>query len=345
MRLTELAGGGGCGCKLSPVFLRDLLACAGVNENTPNELLVGVQTADDAAVWRLSSDTALIATTDFFSPIVDDAGDFGRIAAANAISDVYAMGGLPLFALALLGMPKAVLPAETIAAILVGGRETCRRAGIVVAGGHSIDIKEPMYGLAVLGRVHPENLLTNAGAQPGDALLLGKPLGVGVLSAALKQGVLSASAYAAMRHTMLSLNAAGGNLAAIRGVHALTDVTGFGLLGHLAEVCTASHCGAAVRFANLPLLPEAAQHLQAGVVTGASVRNWDSVREKVQSIQPLADWQRNLLTDPQTSGGLLVSCAQSAVASVQAVFATHGQDATLIGEINGDAPHITVYAQ
>lgn len=332
-RLSEMAKGGGCGCKLSPALLRSLLQRAGVGTDAPAELLVGARTADDAAVWRLDEETALIATTDFFSPLVDDARDFGRIAAANAISDVYAMGGAPLFALALAAMPKDALSEETIAAIFAGGRDTCARAGIVIAGGHSIDAAEPLYGLAVVGKAHPARLLTNAAARPGDALLLGKPLGIGVLTAAFKRQKLSAAEYDEMLATMLSLNQAGAKLAQLSGAHALTDITGFGILGHLAEMCDASACGAAIYFSRLPILPAAVRHVREGIVTGASARNWESVRDGVSLVGDFPDWRRDLLTDPQTSGGLLLSCAPQTVAAAKQIFTDCGQDAAEIGVI------------
>lgn len=346
MKLTDFASGGGCGCKLPPHLLRDLLQQADIFQPAPAALLVGAQNADDAAVWRLNDEQAIIATTDFFSPLVDDAHDFGRIAATNALSDVYAMGGTPLFALAITAMPAGALPADTIAQILAGGQAACRDAGVVIAGGHSIDAKEPLYGLAVVGQVHPDKLLTNAGARVGDQLLLGKPLGIGVLSAALRRGRLSAAEYDVMLAHTTQLNRAGSALAeaAGAGIHALTDVTGFGLLGHLAELCRAAKVGAAtanrgapvgaqLRFADLPLLPAAVAHAKNGISTGAAKRNWESVRDLLGEVAPQEEWQRAFLTDPQTSGGLLVACDGAAVAAVREVFAAHGQEATLIGEI------------
>lgn len=235
-RLTSLAHGGGCGCKLAPGVLRDILANTATGL-LPQDLLVGIETSDDAAVYRISDTQAIVATTDFFMPVVDDPFDFGAIAATNAISDVYAMGGTPLFALALVGMPIDKLPVETIRAILQGGESVCARAGIPVAGGHSIDSVEPIYGLVVIGLVDPRHLKRNADAQPGDRLILGKGLGVGIYSAALKKDRLTAECYRAMIDSTTRLNTPGAALATLPGVHALTDVTGFGLLGHLLEVC------------------------------------------------------------------------------------------------------------
>ena len=333
IKLTELTSGGGCGCKLSPVLLRQLLEQARINESPPAALLVGAQTSDDAAVWRLSADVAVIATTDFFSPVVDTPRDFGQIAAANAISDVYAMGGRPLFALALAAMPKDLLPPAVIGDIFGGGREVCDRAGIVIAGGHSIDAKEPIYGLAVVGQVHPDQLLSNAGARPGDRLILGKPLGVGVMSAALKRGQLTPEEYNTMLATTTQLNSAGAQLAQLDDAHALTDVTGFGLLGHLLEMCRASRCAAAVKFSTLPLLPAAVKYVQQGIVTGASARNWKNAKEATHLHDGLMPWQRHLLTDPQTSGGLLLACAPPAVTTALEIFEQHGQQAAVIGEM------------
>jgi len=300
----------------------------------PAELMVGIETSDDAAVWRLNDEQALVATTDFFTPIVDDPTDFGRIAATNAISDVYAMGGRPIMALALVGMPLDKLPREVIGQILEGGASVCREAGIPIAGGHSIDVLEPIYGLVVMGLVHHDRVRRNADALPGDVLILGKPLGVGVLSAALKKGRLDADGYAEMvRHTT-QLNRVGPDLAAIDAVHAITDVTGFGLAGHLLEICRGSRCSAEVRFEDLPLIEAAAGFAREGIVTGASGRNWASYGAEVNWPAEGSDWQRALLTDPQTSGGLLVSCAPEAVEQVLATFAAQGfAQAQVIGRL------------
>ncbi len=304
-RLTTLAHGGGCGCKLSPAVLADLLARVPQAAAFPN-LLVGTQTSDDAAIWRLNDSQALVATTDFFTPVVDDPYDFGRIAAANALSDVYAMGGTPILALALLGLPLGRLSAATAGRILEGGAAICAQAGIPVAGGHSIDTPEPLYGLVALGLVHPDRVLRNCAAQEGDVLLLTKGLGIGIFSAALKRGALPAADYATMITSATQLNAVGTSLAAMPGVHAMTDVTGFGLLGHALELCRGSGLAARLTFADVPLLPGAAALAEAGVATGAGARNWASYGESVGA-GGLPDWQRGLLCDPQTSGGLLVA--------------------------------------
>ena len=246
----------------------------------PN-LLVGTESSDDAAVYRINDEQAIVATTDFFLPIVDDPYDFGRIAATNAISDIYAMGATPLFALALVGMPVGKLPVEAMQQILAGGHAVCEAAGMPIAGGHSIDNPEPIYGLVALGLVHPSRVKRNDRAEAGDVLILGKALGVGIMSAALKKGELRDKAYAQMIETTTQLNTAGIELAEIAGVHAMTDVTGFGLLGHLHEICRGSHLHADIPFDSLPIL-SAARHLaEAGFATGASERNWSSVAEHV----------------------------------------------------------------
>jgi len=332
-RLTSLSHGGGCGCKIAPGVLSEILK----NTNRmpmPPELLVGIETADDAAVYQLTDEIALIATTDFFMPIVDDPFDFGRIAAANAISDVYAMGGKPIMALALVGMPINVLSTEVIGKILEGGESVCRAAGIPIAGGHTIDSVEPIYGLVALGVVHPKRVKRNADARVGDRLILGKPIGVGVLSAALKKEVLSTEGYAQMIAITTQLNTPGPDLAALDGVHALTDVTGFGLAGHALELARGANAVIALDWARVPLLAGVHALATQGMVTGASDRNWDGYGAEVQLPDGFSTVDRALLTDPQTSGGLLVSCSADAVADVLAVFRRHGFDgAAEIGEI------------
>jgi len=333
VRLTSLSHGGGCGCKIAPGILGEIL------KNTakmpmPRELLVGIETADDAAVYKLNDEQALIATTDFFMPIVDDPYDFGRIAATNAISDVYAMGGRPIMALALVGMPINVLPLETIARILEGGEAVCREAGIPIGGGHTIDSVEPIYGLVVMGLVHPKKVKRNADANPGDVLVLGKPLGVGILSAALKKDCLSADGYAQMIATTTQLNKPGAELAELAGVHALTDVTGFGLAGHALEIARGAGATVAIDWAQVPLLPGVRDLAAQGMVTGASGRNWAGYRKDVVLPDGFADADRALLTDPQTSGGLLVSCDSAALDSVMGVFARGGFGrAAVIGRV------------
>ncbi len=341
IRLTQFSHGGGCGCKIAPGVLRDLLAHGSLGV-LPKQLLVGIETSDDAAVYRLNDEQAIVATTDFFMPIVDDPFDFGRIAATNAISDVYAMGGTPLFALALVGMPINQLPMETIRAVLHGGESVCAAAGIPVAGGHSIDSVEPIYGLVVIGLVHPDRVKRNAGAKPGDVLVLGKGLGVGIQSAALKKGELDAAGYAAMLASTTKLNTPGMKLAHIAGVHALTDVTGFGLLGHLLEVCRGSGVGAVLQYADVPLLAGVKALLAAGFKTGASPRNWAGYGEGVD-LGKYGDDAKALLTDPQTSGGLLVACAPDSVREVLALFRADGfDDAAVIGEIVSGPSRVTL---
>ncbi|MDF3852792.1 selenide, water dikinase SelD [Paracoccus sp. P2] len=314
-RLTSLAHGGGCGCKLAPSVLRELLADQPLAQAFP-QLLVGTETSDDAAVWQVDDNTCVIATTDFFMPMVDDPRAFGRIAATNAISDIYAMGGRPIMALAILGMPIDKLAPEQIREILEGGREICHEAGIPVAGGHSIDAPEPIYGLAVIGLCHPSELRRNADARPGDALILTKGLGVGIYSAAIKKGALDAAGIAEMIGSATTLNKVGAELAKRADVHAITDVTGFGILGHGLEIARGAGLRLRLRLADLPLLSRAAELAEAGFVTGASTRNWAAYGAEVELPEGLAPWQRALLTDPQTSGGLLVACAPEAAGEV-----------------------------
>ena len=341
-RLTSLSHGGGCGCKIAPGVLQQIISKSSV-ALLPKELLVGIETSDDAAVYQINDTQAIVATTDFFMPIVDDPYDFGRIAATNAISDVYAMGGTPLFALALVGMPINVLPLDTIKKILDGGESVCREAGIPIAGGHTIDSVEPIYGLVAIGLVNPKNLKRNAGAKPGDKLILGKPIGVGVLSAALKKEKLSADGYAAMIASTTKLNTPGIKLGAMDAVHALTDVTGFGLAGHLLEICRGSGVGATISFSSLPMLDGVHDLAAAGFITGASGRNWAGYGHDIELAPQLGDVERNLLSDPQTSGGLLVACNPAAVNDVLAIFNAEGfMQAGVIGEMNNGSPKVTV---
>src|ERR1700693_3047457 len=342
LRLTSFAHGGGCGCKIAPGVLADILKTSG-GFPLPPQLLVGIETSDDAAVYKLNDEQALIATTDFFMPIVDDPYDFGRIAATNAISDVYAMGGTPIMALALVGMPIDKLPLEVIRKILQGGEAICAEAGIPTAGGHSIDSGEPIYGLAAIGLVHPRHLKRNSQAQAGDALILGKPLGVGILSAALKKGQLPAADYRAMIDTTTRLNRAGPELAELAGVHAMTDVTGFGLLGHLLEMCRGARLGARVNVTRVPLLDNVLSMAEAGCVTGASTRNWGSYAAEVRLAPQLEGAHQALLCDPQTSGGLLIACAHDVVADVMRILQRHGfAHAAAIGARTDDAPLVRV---
>ena len=337
-RLTSLSHGGGCGCKIAPGVLSEILKGTAAMP-IPKELLVGIETADDAAVYQLNDEQALIATTDFFMPIVDDPFDFGRIAATNAISDVYAMGGKPIMALALVGMPINVLSTQTIGRVLEGGASMCRLAGIPIAGGHTIDSVEAIYGLVVMGLVHPSRVKRNADARPGDVLVLGKPVGVGVMSAALKKEQLGEAGYAAMIANTTKLNTPGPELAALSGVHALTDVTGFGLAGHCLELAKGAGVQAHIDWAKVPLLGGVRELAAQGFVTGASGRNWAGYGADVALPSGFAAPDQALLTDPQTSGGLLVSCTPAAVGDVLAVFRRHGFDsAAVVGEVAEASP-------
>jgi selenide,water dikinase len=332
-KLTSLSHGGGCGCKIAPGVLSEILKGTAAMP-IPKELLVGIETADDAAVYQLNEEQALIATTDFFMPIVDDPHDFGRIAATNAISDVYAMGGKPILALALVGMPINVLSTATIGRVLEGGASVCRAAGIPIAGGHTIDSVEAIYGLVALGLVHPKRVKRNADAQPGDLLVLGKPLGVGVMSAALKKGQLDAEGYARMIDSTTKLNTPGPDLAALDGVHALTDVTGFGLAGHALELARGAGCEVQIDWRAVPLHAGARMLAAQGYVTGASGRNWAGYGQDVRLPADFAAPDQALLTDPQTSGGLLVSCTSAALDAVLAVFRQHGfASAAVVGRV------------
>jgi len=342
IKLTSFSHGGGCGCKIAPGVLAEILKSS-TGFPVPKELMVGIETSDDAAVYQLNDEQALVATTDFLMPIVDDPFDFGRIAATNAISDVYAMGGTPIMALALVGMPVNKLPLETIGRILEGGATICREAGIPIAGGHTIDSVEPIYGLVVLGLVHPSKVKKNSAARAGDVLVLGKPLGVGVLSAALKKGVLGEEGYAAMIANTTKLNTPGRLLADMPGVHAMTDVTGFGLLGHLLELARGAQLQARLDMPAIPLLPGVLQLAHDGFFTGASGRNWEAYGKDVQLDESLTPAQRALLTDPQTSGGLLVACDPAAVDDVLALFAREGfGDAAVVGRMEAGAAGIAV---
>lgn len=341
-RLSSLSHGGGCGCKIAPGLLSEILKGTSALP-IPPELMVGIETSDDAAVYRLNDEQALIATTDFFMPIVDDPYDFGRIAATNAISDVYAMGGQPIMALALVGMPINVLSPTTIGRILEGGASVCRAAGIPIAGGHSIDSVEPIYGLVALGLAHPSRIKRNADAQPGDVLVLGKPLGVGVLSAALKKGGLDEAGYEQMMATTTKLNTPGPELAALPGVHALTDVTGFGLAGHALELARGARCDIQIDWSTVPLLSGVRELATQGFVTGASGRNWSGYGAEVALPSTFAAEDKALLSDPQTSGGLLVSCSPSSVDEVLAVFRHHGfEHASKIGSVTAKSAKPTL---
>lgn len=342
VRLTDLAHGGGCGCKLAPAVLQQLLT--NKSAATPfAHLLVGTESSDDAAVWQVDERTCVIATTDFFMPIVDDPYDFGRIAAANALADVYAMGGRPIMALAILGMPLNKLDVGTVRTILAGGDAICAEAGIPVVGGHSIDSAEPIYGLAVIGLCEPANVRRNSGAQVGDALILTKGIGVGIYAAAFKKGVLSAEAYAVMMASTTLLNRIGHELARDDDVHAITDVTGFGLLGHALEMARGSRLRIRIDQTRVPYFADAEALAEAGHITGASQRNWDSYSDAITLPAALPAWRRTLLTDPQTSGGLLVACkAERAEAIRTAIEAAGYPHVRVIGAITEGTPGIDV---
>jgi selenide,water dikinase len=342
IRLTQYSHGGGCGCKIAPSVLSEILSGLPQAGLFP-DLMVGLESSDDAAVYRLNDTQAIIATTDFFMPIVDDAFDFGRIAATNALSDIYAMGGQPILALAVVGMPIDKLPIETIQQIMAGGAAVCQSAGIPIAGGHSIDSPEPIYGLVALGIVHPDKVKRNDRAQAGDVLVLGKPIGVGVLSAALKKGELSVDGYRQMIEVTTQLNRTGTALSALEGVHAMTDVTGFALLGHLLEICRGSQLQAQLEFDRIPFIDIALQLAQDGYATGAAARNWASYGESVILDGTITEWQRRLLCDPQTSGGLLVSCTPETVDAVLAAFNADGfNHAAVIGTMQAGNAQVKV---
>jgi len=342
-RLTSLSHGGGCGCKIAPGVLSDILRSSGAAGFVPPELLVGIETSDDAAVYRLNDEQALVATTDFFMPIVDDPYEFGRIAATNALSDVYAMGGKPIMALALVAMPVNVLPLDVIGAIVRGGQDVCRAAGIPIAGGHTIDSVEPIYGLVAMGLVHPDRVRRNADARPGDVLVLGKPLGVGVYSAALKKEQLDEAGYRQMIDSTTRLNTPGPLLAALPGVHAITDVTGFGLAGHGLEMARGAGVTVRIDWARVPLLPGVEQLAAQGFVTGASGRNWAGYGAGVVLAPGLPATAQSLITDPQTSGGLLVACAPDSVQQVLDTFAQEGfAHAAVVGRVEAGPAQLHV---
>jgi selenide, water dikinase len=342
IKLTAFSHGGGCGCKIAPGILADILKNSS-GLFIPKELMVGIETSDDAAVYKLNEEQALIATTDFFMPIVDDPYDFGRIAATNAISDIYAMGGTPIMALALVGMPIDKLPVDTIGKIIKGGESICAEAGIPIAGGHTIDSAEPIYGLVVMGLAHPSKIKRNADAKAGDVLILGKPLGVGVMSAALKKNALDATGYGAMIASTTQLNKPGIALANLSGVHAITDITGFGLLGHTLEMARGSKLSAKIIMSQVPILPGVRQLVEQGHVTGASTRNWAGYGKDVQLSEALTGVDKSLLTDPQTSGGLLVACDPASADDVLAVFRREGfAHAAVVGEMVNGVPQIVV---
>ena len=334
IRLTQFSHGAGCGCKIAPNLLEQFLKTDFVPSPDP-KLLVGNSTKDDAAVYDLGDGSGIISTTDFFMPIVDDPFEFGRVAATNAISDVYAMGGNPLMAIAILGWPTKTLGPEIAQQVINGGRYTCQEAGIQLAGGHSIDSPEPIFGLAVTGRVALSNLKKNCSAKSGDLLFLTKPIGVGILATAQKQAKLKPEHDRLAVESMMRLNTVGAKLGGLSGVNAMTDVTGFGLLGHLLEMCQGSALKATINSAAVPLLDESLYHyIQEGCVPGGSQRNWDSVRQYVSNIDAR---QQTLLCDPQTSGGLLLSIAPDSVDEAIAVLRDAGCFYQSIGHMSSAA--------
>jgi selenide, water dikinase len=344
IRLSQLSHGGGCGCKLAPSVLQQLLSHHPTAKRYAG-LLVGVETGDDAGVWELDNGTCVMATTDFFMPMVDDPTDFGRIAATNAISDIYAMGGTPIMALAILGMPVDKIPPEMVRKILDGGATICEAAGIPVAGGHSIDSPEPIYGLAVTGIGSKACIRRNCDARTGDRLILTKALGVGIYSAAFKKGALGREAYDEFIGTTTLLNRIGTELAKDAAVHAMTDVTGFGLLGHALEMARGAGRTIAIKATELPFLKQAVELAQAGYITGASGRNWKSYDTSVALPAGTPEWQRQLFCDPQTSGGLLVACAADrADALLKTIVGAGYPAARIIGEVRDGEPRVIIEA-
>lgn len=327
IKLTKYSHGAGCGCKISPKVLDKMLQSQLPKFSHPN-LVVGNESRDDAAVFDIGDGSGIVSTTDFFMPIVDDPFDFGRVAATNAISDVYAMGGQPLMAIAILGWPVDKLAPEIAAMVIDGARSVCAQANICLAGGHSIDAPEPIFGLAVTGRVELEHLQRNDQAQAGDKLMLTKPLGVGILTTAEKRGILREQDVNLARDNMVKLNDIGAKLAPLKGVHAMTDVTGFGLMGHLVEVCEGSHLQAQINFDCVPLLTDLQYYLDQGCVPGGSSRNFDSYGHK---LGPLSEDQLNILCDPQTSGGLLVAVAEDQMQAAEALCQAHKHECIWIG--------------
>jgi len=329
IRLTQYSHGAGCGCKISPKVLEVILAGSGA-QNLDPKLWVGNASRDDAAVYALDDERGVVSTTDFFMPIVDDPFDFGRIAATNAISDIYAMGGDPLMAIAILGWPVNLLPAEVAREVIRGGRAVCDAAGIPLAGGHSIDAPEPIFGLAVTGVVDKRHMKRNDTARVGSRLYLTKPLGIGILTTAEKKARLRAEDVGLARDWMCTLNKPGSRFGKLTGVTAMTDVTGFGLLGHLVEMADGSGLSARLEYARVPRLPGVEHYLAEGCVPGGTLRNYESYGERIGA---LSEEQQHLLCDPQTSGGLLVAVSAEGEAEFLAVAAELGLDLAPIGEL------------
>ena len=340
IKLTDYSHGAGCGCKISPKVL-DAILCDKKPGFIDGNLIVGNSTRDDAAVYAFDDKNVIISTTDFFMPIVDDPFDFGAIAATNAISDIYAMGGKPIMAISILGWPVDKLPAETASEVIKGAKSVCEQAAISLAGGHSIDTPEPIFGLAVTGRAKKSSIKTNDRAIAGSKLYLTKPLGIGILTTAQKKGILEPHDLAVIKKWMLQLNSIGSELGAIKGVSAMTDVTGFGLLGHLIEICEGSNLSAQIKFDDVPVIESAAKYLENNCIPGGSNRNFDSYGHKINS---LSEIQKNILCDPQTSGGLLIAVEDDTLEEVESVFKHFDlHDLIPIGELlNSRLPLITV---
>ena len=343
VKLTAYSHGAGCGCKIAPKVL-DAILTSNIAMPDNDKLIVGNHTKDDAAVYDLGNGTALISTTDFFMPIVDDPFEFGRIASANAISDVYAMGGKPILAIAILGWPINVLPPAIAQKVIEGSRSICMEAGIPLAGGHSIDSPEPIFGLAVNGLVAVEHIKQNNLAKEGDLLFLTKALGVGILTTAEKKGILEEEHKGVAAKQMMQLNKIGEALGKLQGVHAMTDVTGFGLLGHLAEMAEGSGLSATIDFNHVPMIIDTLQtYTLQGSVPGGTHRNWDSYGDKIGG---LSDYQKAILADPQTSGGLLVAVDPTAADDVKNILKQNGLEkfATPIGSLQKQTEKI-IYIQ
>ncbi|HEV7620328.1 MAG TPA: selenide, water dikinase SelD, partial [Flavisolibacter sp.] len=322
VRLTQFSKGGGCGCKIAPSVLKQILQTSG-RHNFP-DLLVGNESSDDAAVYKINEHTAIISTTDFFMPIVDDAYDFGRIASANAISDVYAMGGTPLMAIAILGWPADKIPTHVAQQVLEGSRAICKEAGIPLAGGHTIDSLEPIFGLAVTGTIETAHLKQNNTARQHDLILLTKPIGVGLLSTAVKRGVMQDEHYKLLIKQMTTLNSIGELLGKVNGVHAMTDVTGFGLLGHLMEMADGSNLSAEINYADVKKMAGTDLYLKHKTIPGATARNWKSYGDKLIISEDINKEEAgNLLPDPQTNGGLLIAIDKDALEEVVQIFKRH----------------------
>ena len=342
IRLSQLSHGGGCGCKVSPSILREMLSKLPPQASQP-ELLLGFDKNDDAAVYKINQEQGVVATTDFFMPIVDDPFEFGRIAATNALSDVYSVGGSPIMALAIAGFPTEKMSVQQIQEILGGGAKACEDAGIPIAGGHTIDAPEPIYGLAAVGLVSVNNIKRNDGAKAGDTIILGKGLGVGILGAALNKGELDEIGYSELITSTTKLNSIGYELGTIPDVHAITDVTGFGLIGHSLEICRGSNLSAKINWDHIPILPSAITYAQKGYKTGAGNRMLEGYKGDFTATISIEDWQKNLLVDPQTSGGLLVSCSKNIANDVLDLFQRSGFDhASIIGNMSEGKPHIEI---